>query len=159
MDSEALNQVFLTAKAKTFSLCNEALKSHEEAVERNILLEERVEDLEQHNALLSGNLESLSLRLEEVTAEKLSSVPTEEYVTNTLAANKKYKLEVVQLRTHLGMLSDHIKALQDSISRKQQPLTFLTHIQLQNPPSNLTPSLNKQLNNFKRNLKRSNEEV
>ena len=93
-----------------------------------------MEDLEQHNALLSGNLEARSLRLEEVTAEKLSSVPTEEYVTNTLAANKKYKLEVVQLRTHLGMLSNHIKALQDSISRKQQPPTFLTHIQLQNPP-------------------------
>ena len=46
MDSEALTQVFLTAKAQTFSLFNEAMKSNEEAVERNILLEERVEDLE-----------------------------------------------------------------------------------------------------------------
>ena len=46
MDSEALNQVFVTAKAQTFSLFNEAVKCNEEAVERNILLEERVEELE-----------------------------------------------------------------------------------------------------------------
>ena len=135
------------------------MECHEEAVERNILLEERAEELEQHNAFLSGNLETLSLRLKEVTAEKLSSVPTEEYVTNALAGHRRYKMEVVQLCSHLGMLSDHIKALQDSISRKQPPPTFLTHLQLQNPPSNLTSSLNKQLNNFKRSLERSNEEV
>ena len=159
MDSEALNKVFETAKAETFGLFNEAVKCNEEVVERNILFEERMEDLEKHNSLLSGNLETLHLRLEEVTAEKLSSTPTEEYVTNTLAANRRYKLEVIQLRTHLGLLSDHIKALQNSISSKQPPPTFLTSIQLQNPPSNLTPSLNKQPNVFKRSLKRTNEEV
>ena len=135
------------------------MKCNEEAVERNILLEERVEDLEKHNSLLSGNLETLHLRMEEVTAEKLSSIPTEEYVTNTLAAHRRYKMEVIQLRTHLGLLFDHIKALQNSISSKQPPQTFLTPLQLQNPPSNLTPSLNKQLNVFKRSLKRTNEEV
>ena len=117
MDSEALNQVFQTAKAQTFALFNEAVSSNKEAVERNILVEERVQELEQHNSLLSGNLETLSLHLEEVTAEKLSSLPTEGYVTNALAVNRRYKTEVVQLQSHLGFLSDHIKALQDSISR------------------------------------------
>ena len=67
MDSEALNQVFQTAKAQTFALFNEALSSNEEVVERNILLEEHVEELEQHN----------SLCLEEVIAEKLSQIPME----------------------------------------------------------------------------------
>ena len=119
MDSEALNKVFQTAKAQALALFNEANRSNEEVVETNILLEERVADLEQHNSLLSGNLESVSLRLEEVTAEMLLQIPTDEYVTNALNANRRYKLEVVQLRTHLGMLWDHIKVLQDSISRNQ----------------------------------------
>ena len=56
MDSEALNQDFVIAKAQTFALFNEAVKSNEEAVERNILL-----------------------------------------VTNALATNRRYKMEVVQL--------------------------------------------------------------
>ena len=76
-------------------------------------------DLEQHNSLLSGNLEALPLRLEEVTLEMLAQMPTEEYVTNAIDVNRKYKLEAVQLITHLGMLWDHIKALQGSISRNQ----------------------------------------
>ena len=115
-------------------------------------------ELEQHNSLLSGNLETVPLLLE-VTVEKLSQILTEEYVTNALTANRRYKLEVVQLRTHLGLLSDHIKALQDSISLNQPPPTFLTHQQLKNPPSNLTIRLKKQLNNFKRNLKRTNKDL
>ena len=61
IDSEAFNQVFQTAKAQAFALFNEA----------HILLEERVVDLEQHNSLLSGNLESVYLRLREVTVERL----------------------------------------------------------------------------------------
>ena len=128
-------------------------------VERIIPLEERVEELEQHYTLLSGNLVTLPLRLEEVTAEMLFSVPMEEYVMHALAANLRYKMEVVQLRSHLGLLSDHIKDLQDSISQKQPPPSFMAHQQLQNPPSNLTPSLNKQLNNFKWSLKQTNEEL
>ena len=98
LDSEALNQLFQTAKAQAFSLFSEAHmhRSNEEVVETNILLHERVVDLEQHNSLLSGNLEALVLRLEEVTSEKLSQMPTEEYVTNTINGNRRYKLEVVQ---------------------------------------------------------------
>ena len=56
-----IDKVFQTAKAETFALFNEAAKCNEEAVERNILLEERVEDLEQHNSFLSGNVETLHL--------------------------------------------------------------------------------------------------
>ena len=73
---------------------NLAVKFNKEAIERNIHSEELMEELEQHNDSLVGNLETLALPLEEVTAEQLSSVPTEEYVTNALAANRRYKVEV-----------------------------------------------------------------
>ena len=56
-----IDKVFQTAKAETFALFNEAAKCNEEAVERNVLFEERLEDLEQHNSFLSANVETLHL--------------------------------------------------------------------------------------------------
>ena len=108
---------------------------------------------------MAGSLETLTLRLEELAANKLSESSLEAHVQNTLTANKRYKLEVIQLRTHLGKLAGHIRLLQDNIVGKNPTPTFLTPLEMRNPPSQLTPSLNKQLNVFKRGLKPASEKL
>ena len=103
MDSEVLNKVFQTAKAETFALFNKASKCNEEAVERNIT--PRFLETWRHY-----------LRLEEVSAEKLSSIRTEEYVTNTLAANAvqnggcpEKKSSRIAVRSYKGVTGQHFQ--------------------------------------------------
>ena len=88
---------------------------------------------------------------------ELSKVLNLETLNNMVAANRMYKSEVCQLRDHCNLLAAQARSLQESIVGKGPCPSFLTVLQLQNPPTNLTKSLNRQIDTFKRGLKRGSE--
>ena len=112
-------------------------------------------ELQECNVLIGSTNERISAQVTAHFTEKedlerkiseLSKVPNPETFNNMVAANRMYKSEVCQLRDHCNLLA----------AQARSP-SFLTVLQLQSPPTNLTKSLSRQIDTFIRGLKRGSE--
>ena len=132
----------------------------------NLALQGRVNELQECNVLIGSTNERISAQVTAHFTEKedlerkiseLSKVPNPETFNNMVAANRMYKSEVCQLRDHCNLLVAQARSLQESIVGKG-PLSIFSHgPSVAEPPTNLTKSLNRQIDTFKRGLKRGSE--
>ena len=114
-------------------------------------------ELQECNVLIGSTNERISAQVTAHFTEKedlerkiseLSKVPNPETFNNMVAANRMYKSEVCQLRDHCNLLA----------TQARSPLSIFSHgPSVAEPPTNLTKSRNRQIDTFKRGLKRGSE--
>ena len=104
---------------------------------------------ERVNSLLTNSINAACLRPHQHESQPLQPPPSY-HEANLLSANRSYKEEITQLRQHNTLLAGQVRALQDHLNRNCAYPPFMTVAQTQNPPTNLSPSQNRQLENYRR---------
>ena len=115
----------------------------------NAGLQQRVRAVERVNCLLTNSINAACLHPHQHEPQPVQPTPSY-HEANLLSANRSYKEEITQLRQHNTLLAGQVRALQDHLNGHCARPTFMTVAQTQNPPTNLSPSQNRQLENFRR---------
>ena len=120
-------------------------------------LQQRVRAVERVNALLTDRMNEACFDLNKKKQPELQpSQPPTYHEQNLLAVNQSYKEEITQLRRHNTLLAGQVRLLQEHIQGSSPRPPFMTVAQTQNPPTNLSHSQNRQLENYRR-AKRAKE--